>query len=89
MKRYAGRILIDDRQILEWLGFKGGRLHYIGHSEDHDAVTITIEHPDMPELEKGNMLTIVAPEYSSNLGHRTWPPHISLLRRFLRRFCRI
>lgn len=89
MKRYAGRVLVDDRLILEWLGFKGGIVHYIARCEDYDAITITIEHPDMPELPEGGTLQIVDPEYSFNLRHRIWPPHISLLRRVLRRVSEI
>lgn len=66
--RHAGRVLIADGLMTAALGFKGGKLHYIGKSEDFLAISLTIEHPDMPETHEGEMLLIVNPSYINFIG---------------------
>jgi len=86
MKRYAGRILMSEKVLLEWLDFKGGRIHYLGYCPEYDKISISIEHPDMPEIKEADMLPIVDPMYALPLGDRIDPPKHNPLMRLLRKF---
>lgn len=62
MIHHAGRIVLGEEQVLDWLGYPGGRLHFFGRSEDYLGTVAVIEHPSLPEVHEGAMLEIVYPK---------------------------
>lgn len=85
MTTHAGKVLVDEKAILRWLQYDGGRIHHIGRSEDCLAITVIIKHPDMPEVKAGEELLIVNPAYYWEDVYRT-SPKMGLRTRLLR-FC--
>ena len=60
MKRhFAGKLIIPEKTVLDWLGYSGGKLHFFGRAEDYLATVAVIEHKDMPEVESGEMLPLI------------------------------
>ena len=48
-----GRIHIEEEELSQLLGYKGGRIRYIGYMSPYAEIGIVIEHPDMPLVPKG------------------------------------
>lgn len=87
MKKHAGRMHITEAFILAWLGFPGGKLHYVGRAEDKLAqILFVIEHADMPEVPEGGLIADILPRYREVKAERTWPPVIGRIRRLWRRY---
>jgi len=61
----GGRILISEQVLLDWLQFKEGRLWGVQWNEDGRVLELAIEHPDMPEVERGAPLQAIYPGYTS------------------------
>lgn len=53
---FAGKVYISDKYILDCLKFHGGKIHYIGWSENKLGIAVVIEHPDMPRIHEGDMI---------------------------------
>lgn len=69
----AGRFEISEEVILDFLDFHGGHITSI-----HDrmlkpgVIALTIEHPDMPEVEEEKLPSAVSPSYErieDSMGH--------------------
>ncbi len=63
-KSYKGIITIDQRVILDWLQFQGGRIRAAELNLMTGSLRLCIEHPDMPEVETGWAIKEVHPIYS-------------------------
>ena len=68
----AGKMLISEEFLLDWLDFKGGKIRNVFMDNDKlGVVALIIEHPDMPEVV-GDYVDIVNPAYTKetdNDGH--------------------
>jgi hypothetical protein len=69
-KRRIGKVIVSERNILNWLGYDGGRVSHIGQSEDFLGIFVIVEHPDMPEMKPGMHYMIVTAPYYSLSGLR-------------------
>lgn len=56
VKRHAGKIVLSEKWLAEGLGYRGGKLHFVGKTEDYLGVCVVIEHADMPEVQEGVMV---------------------------------
>ena len=74
--RYAAIIVISKKSILDFLDFKGGIIHDIRQDMEQwnpDEISIVIEHPDLPEVFDGSILTKICPAYTRPM-ERVDPP---------------
>lgn len=63
-----GKIIVTDILLLDMLDFEHGQIidAECGDQFDMGVVTLTIEHPDMPEVEEGAEIPIVKPVYEKH-----------------------
>jgi len=66
----AAIILMDEKAILDWLQFKDGKIQTFrevtGCNIDNEYIKqfeLVVEHPDLPEVRKGDSLMRVFPAY--------------------------
>ena len=52
----AGTVIFDEDLFLRQMDFVGGKILAIRHSEGHNTICITIEHPDMPTIEEADII---------------------------------
>jgi len=57
-----GRIRVSDRTLLDWLQFRGGEIVNI-ERELFCITVITIVHPEMPQVQEGDVIPEVCPQY--------------------------
>jgi len=76
-----GFIRVSNDLLLDWLQFSGGKVLDAQYDLRHDAVDIYIEHPEMPEHEKGEMIVCVNPSY---IKYQDSEGHLVALREPLR-----
>jgi len=57
--RHIGGVILNEKEIVNALGFHGGRLLYAYQSKDYLGMRLNIEHPDMPVVNDGNMIPVV------------------------------
>jgi hypothetical protein len=62
----AAIITISKEALLSILQFEGGVIHDIKISDEQwfQQIEIVIEHPDLPEVRKGDWLLKITPTYS-------------------------
>jgi hypothetical protein len=68
-----GKIIISDTLLLQILDFNDGGIIRRVNAGRFGEIEIEIEHPDMPEVNKGDDTPIVKPIYTTYqdaLGHR-------------------
>ena len=69
-----GKMQISEELLLKFLDFDGGVIRTIRVNPDRpNIIDIYIEHPDMPEVEEGNVIPEVCPSYiltTDALGHK-------------------
>jgi len=51
--RRVGRIHISEEELSRLLGYKGGRIRFIGYMVPYAELGIVIEHPEMPLIPSG------------------------------------
>ena len=61
--RRAGNVYVSPEAVLEWLGFKGGRIRLAQLDMERDMVLFSIVHEDMPEVPEGGFIPDVNPIY--------------------------
>jgi len=61
MAKHGGKIVIGEKEVLSFLGYPDGKLHFFGRSEDYNATVAVIEHPNLPKVKEGEMIPIVNP----------------------------
>ena len=68
----VGRIKITGELLLRWLQFPNGRIRSIW-LDSPEIIDITIEDKEMPEVQGGDAIPVVIPQYCSYEdceGHR-------------------
>lgn len=59
MSKHGGKVLIQDKFMLDILGYPGGKLHYLGRAEDYLGNVAVIEHDNLPEVNEGEPVQVV------------------------------
>lgn len=57
--KHAGKIILSEKEVLDYLGYPTGKLHFFGRSEDYAGIAAVVEHPDLPELHEWSTLELV------------------------------
>ncbi len=71
MSRNGAAIRFDIKTFLKMIDFEGGDIHSIKLNEPYlppEDIVILLEHPDLPEVKQGEMVTEIRPIYQSTYG---------------------
>jgi len=71
METNAAIIKIDAKTLLKILDFEGGTIHRAYMPKElwqPKEVWITLEHPDLPEVSRGDILIRIVPIYATTYG---------------------
>ena len=79
-KTHVARVRVSRDAILKWLKFDGGTIHRVIEDSEYwssGRIELVIEHPDLPEVNEGDMIPTVVPSYRADPNgvlERVYPP---------------